>query len=460
MEGPVFVVVGHTNWGKSSVVATLAADERLAVSRRPGTTQYNQLLPWQMGERTLCTFIDTPGFDAPRHVLRWLKERDRSAVERPSLVQRFVEEHEGSEQFRHECELMRPILAGGIILYVVDTSVPPDAVAEAELQILQWTGRPRMALLNRTRQRDCEEQWRALLTQRFQLIRPFDAHQADFATRLQLLHALRELDPASRDQLNSAIQALQDKRRQQHHAAAASIAHMLTGMASHRREAPVQRHQPLQQQREALAEAYRDDLRQMERRCRESLLEIYEHRRDAAPAEGTGAELLQQDLFARQTWKWLGLTRGQLAGAGAGAGATAGGVVDAGLGGSTFLLGSAIGGAGGGVAGWYGCQRLARVELIGRPMGGKVFRLGPLKNKQILWIALDRAVLFHRQIADRSHATQQPLQAPEASPTPPSAALPRSARQLLQRHFSRWADENRLTELIAEHLLEETQGQE
>jgi hypothetical protein len=198
MEGPVFVVVGHTNWGKSSVVATLAADERLAVSRRPGTTQYNQLLPWQMGERTLCTFIDTPGFDAPRHVLRWLKERDRSAVERPSLVQRFVEEHEGSEQFRHECELMRPILAGGIILYVVDTSVPPDAVAEAELQILQWTGRPRMALLNRTRQRDCEEQWRALLSQRFQLIRPFDAHQADFATRLQLLHALRELDPASR----------------------------------------------------------------------------------------------------------------------------------------------------------------------------------------------------------------------------------------------------------------------
>ena len=44
-EPPVFVVVGHVNRGKSSVVSTLAADESVAIDLTPGTTQVRRAYP-------------------------------------------------------------------------------------------------------------------------------------------------------------------------------------------------------------------------------------------------------------------------------------------------------------------------------------------------------------------------------------------------------------------------------
>ena len=38
MSHPVFAIVGHPNKGKSSIVATLAEDDDVAISPRPGTT--------------------------------------------------------------------------------------------------------------------------------------------------------------------------------------------------------------------------------------------------------------------------------------------------------------------------------------------------------------------------------------------------------------------------------------
>jgi GTP-binding protein EngB required for normal cell division len=45
---PVFVVVGHVNRGKSSVVSTLAADETAAIDMSPGTTQHCRAYPMRV----------------------------------------------------------------------------------------------------------------------------------------------------------------------------------------------------------------------------------------------------------------------------------------------------------------------------------------------------------------------------------------------------------------------------
>ena len=50
--------------------------------------------------------------------------------------------------FPDECELLRPIVEGAGILYVVDGSVPYGPEYEAEMEILRWTGRPSMAVIN------------------------------------------------------------------------------------------------------------------------------------------------------------------------------------------------------------------------------------------------------------------------------------------------------------------------
>ena len=45
-------------------------------------------------------------------------------------------------------ELLTPILEGAGILYVVDAGAPYRENYEAEMEILRWTGRPSMAVIN------------------------------------------------------------------------------------------------------------------------------------------------------------------------------------------------------------------------------------------------------------------------------------------------------------------------
>ncbi len=92
-DAPVFVVVGHVNRGKSSIVSTLAADETVAVDSTPGTTLRCRAYPMRVDGQTLYTLVDTPGFERARRVLAWLRKHERSTAERRATLRRFVDEH-------------------------------------------------------------------------------------------------------------------------------------------------------------------------------------------------------------------------------------------------------------------------------------------------------------------------------------------------------------------------------
>ena len=70
---PRFAVVGHPNKGKSSVVATLAQNDSIAIAMEPGTTRDSHRYPMKVDDTTLYELIDTPGFQRPRKVLAWLQ---------------------------------------------------------------------------------------------------------------------------------------------------------------------------------------------------------------------------------------------------------------------------------------------------------------------------------------------------------------------------------------------------
>ena len=134
MNTPLFVVVGHVNRGKSSIVSTLAADDTIRIDVAPGTTRNCHRYPLTLAGEILYTLIDTPGFERPRQLLAWLRERETTTAERPQAVAAFVEAHRVGDAFREECALLEPILCGGDILYVVDSSRPPSAKEEAEME--------------------------------------------------------------------------------------------------------------------------------------------------------------------------------------------------------------------------------------------------------------------------------------------------------------------------------------
>src|SRR5690606_2833476 len=119
------------------------------------------------------SLVDTPGFQRPGKVLRWLEAHANSADERFAAVKKFVADPECRERFPDEVQLLSPIVNGAAILYVVDGSRPYGPEYEAEMEILRWTGQASMALINPIENENHIESWRQALSQYFKVVKVF-----------------------------------------------------------------------------------------------------------------------------------------------------------------------------------------------------------------------------------------------------------------------------------------------
>ena len=155
----VFAVVGHPNKGKSSLVTTLSENDRILVGAIPGTTKRANRYDFSIDAEVLYSLVDTPGFQRAKAVLDWLEAHAKDASDRSNVVAQFVRLHEHDGRFYNEVELLRPIVAGAGILYVVDGAKPYGPEFEIEMHILRWTGNPLLALINLTAKGDYIGQW-------------------------------------------------------------------------------------------------------------------------------------------------------------------------------------------------------------------------------------------------------------------------------------------------------------
>lgn len=450
-EVPRFAVVGRVNKGKSSIVATLAEDDTVRIDPRPGTTTEVREYPVRVDGRTLFVLVDTPGFeDAPR-ALAWLRARERSAAERPALVAEFVAAHRKTGDFVDEQKLLAPVLAGASVLYVVDGTRPFRRNYEAEMEILRWTGRPGMALVNRIGEGDHAAEWHRALDQYFKIVRDFDAFSVGFEERLRLLEAFRELRPEWRGAIEESVGALAGQRRRRRAEAAAEIASLVADAVTHVEEIAVARAGELATRKADLERSFHEALRKREEKGRRRVEALYAHR--AARFEGTSLArpVFEKDLFAEETWKLLGLAPGQLLAASAVAGAAVGGTVDAMVGGASFLGGTILGGAIGGATALYGLGRRwararrvrtggaaglladARRTLAGAPR----YRVGPHADPNFPWVVLDRALLHYDAVARRTHARRGEIPLESGERAGVVGKLARAERKELEAVFRR-----------------------
>jgi len=405
---PRFAIVGHPNKGKSSIVATLAEDDTVAIAADPGTTTRARTYPMRCDGETLYALIDTPGFQRAREVMAWLQAHDRGAEERSEVVAAFLRQHAVDPRFHDECELLKPIMAGAGILYVVDGSRPYGPEYESEMEVLRWTGRPRMALINLIGTGDHVASWRAALGQFFSIVRVFDAVRADFNARIELLRAFGALDEHWATQLQRAANMLVAEREQRRLRTAARIVELLCSVLSAVETTPLQsvdRFDAVTQER--ARERLRDNVRNKEQLARHAVQEIYHHA--GLLAEEEAASYLTEDLFSSRSFSVFGLSAAQLAWTGAASGALAGGVIDVMVGGTSLLLGSGIGAVVGAFSAIAGANTLAKVEVLGRPLGGYELRLGPITDTNFPWVILGRALLHARLVAERNHARRETL---------------------------------------------------
>jgi hypothetical protein len=479
VSAPRFVVVGHPNKGKSSIVATLAQDERIGIAPDPGTTTRANAYPFRVDDEVLFELIDTPGFQRSRAALRWMQERAATAADRPIVVAEFVATHRGTDTFPDEVELLGPIVAevaeqgeagrdnsahdalpasgagggGGAagVLYVVDGSKPFGPEYEAEMEVLRWTGAPSMALINPIGSAAYVEQWERALGQYFRIVRVFNAVTAEWDKRIELLRAFGQLREAWRTPLDRAVAALEQQRTQRRRACAAEIASLTLAALRARVEETITTGSDPAALRDTLRQRYEQHLRQLEQRSRERVEAEYRFERlerDEASLTADLGDLFDQRVQLRFGLGLLGEAVGVLTGgsvgvsAGAALGLKAGAAVDIATLGATLGIGSALGAAAGGLlggaGGWFLGRPVSRWLTRSRAgedlaehevalgaakikLGRRVARFGPSREPSLALIVLARALVHHRLVEQRTHARRDKLAVDQAVTLPVAA---------------------------------------
>lgn len=447
-EIPTFAVVGRVNMGKSAVLATLLEiddDRVIRVSPTPGETTRCQVLPVEFGGEEQLRFIDTPGFARPIDALRAIEALAGGAPPGLAELERFVRERR--DEFPDESRLLEPLVEGAGVIYVVDPSKPLRDASLAEIEILRWSGRPRLAVLNCKAERaEFEDQWRLRLGSAFNLVRTFNAHHARYAERRRLLTSLLEIEERHAARIERVVESLAGEWEQRREEAAEALLDFLESALGLRVEAAADEREieaPRRRERleRELTERYFQRLAKLEQGCLQSLLRIHRHRLlELAPGEGAYSGI---DLRSAESWRKWGLSRWQLALAGALAGGAAGLAVDVSMGGVTHGVGTAIGGVGGGIAAFFKGGSLPELRLgQGLPGlatgGGRSLAVGPPDSPNFPWMLLDSVLVRYRRILARSHGRRdrERLVAEAAGDEGLSRHFPTERRTLLQKWFN------------------------
>ncbi|MFW6011606.1 MAG: GTPase/DUF3482 domain-containing protein [Desulfosalsimonas sp.] len=397
---PVFAVLGHPNEGKSSVVATLAEDDSVPVSPTPGETRYCREYPVIIDGAEIIRFVDTPGFQSPRAAHKWIQEIGQDN----EWIQAFIIAHKNDADFAHECELLSPLADGAGIIFVVDGSRPVRNTDRVEMDILRLTGLPRMAVINTKNRQHGQyiEDWKNSARKHFNTIRIFDAHRASFSERIDLLESLKAIDPEWQEALDTVIKAFSADWNNRIDQTAAIVTELIEKALPHTAEKTVRKSSDTEQAAKELAEKYQKEIAGMESRAHERIKKLFKHNIfswDLPPQS-----MANQDLFSKKTWQALGLTRNQMAWAGAGIGAGIGANADLAAGGLAFGVFTALGGVlGAGSAAW-GTRKIAGTRIKGIPLGGIRIRVGPVKNHQLLYVMIDRCLIYFSHVINWAHS--------------------------------------------------------
>ncbi len=406
---PVFAVVGHPNEGKSSVVSTLTEDDHVPISAVPGETRQCITYAIKVDGDTLVRFVDTPGFQMPLQTLRWMQQFSGSPER---MVEEFIRTHRGDPRFNDDCELLRPVVKNAGIIYVVDGSRPLRVNDEAEMEILRLTGRPRMAVINtKTEDSAYLKQWKTALAKTFNVNLQFNAHRATFMERIELLEALQHIEQEWGASLKRVITALRDDWQGRLEACADAALRLLEGSLTLSLSGVSEgsESKDSERKRDQLIGSFQDKLARLEENFRKEIKRRFLH--NLFNADLAAETVAARDLFSEETWKALGLTRKQLSIAFGTIGAATGVAIDAAAAGITFGVFTLGAGAAGAIAGWAGIRPLSRLKVeigpFSRELGICRIQVGPLRNPQLMFVLIDRAMIYFHCVSNWAHARRE-----------------------------------------------------
>ena len=396
---PEFAVLGHPNEGKSSVVSTLTEDDRIRISPIPGETSVSKAYTVEIDGEKIIRFVDTPGFQAPRQTLAWFRAYEGDPGK---ILDQFIETFGQDPFFADECALLAPVARGAGIIYVVNGARPVREDDIAEMEILRLTGRPRMAIINsKQTKKDYTHEWKQEFRKCFNSTRVFNSNTADFNERIRMLESLKAIDQEWEESVSRVILAFKGEWKKRNRLACAYITLGLEKSLCFFVSEKLTSKSDKVLARERLNLSFQQGIRKIEQKMFAQIKSLFKHRLYDYPLPDYS--LLQHDVFSQQTWELLGLTKGQLAGAGAVLGGTMGIAIDAAAGGTSFGVFAAIGGLLGAVSALFGGKKIARKTGLGIRLGGDRLQVGPNENLQFLYVLMDRVLIYYTHMINRPH---------------------------------------------------------
>jgi len=452
-----FAVLGHPNEGKSSVVSTLTERDDVPISTTPGETEYNTEYIIEIDQTPVLRFIDTPGFQVPRKTLKWLRSRSsgESAAETAAA---FAKAYGGRRAFAHDERILSAVGGADGLLYVIDAAKPLGLDDLAEMEILRLLGKARMAVIN-SKGEDLAyiKEWQGELNRHFNSVRRFDAKRAAFGERINLLGALGISYQSWGEKLDGVIGILNRDWTARLRRAAEIVCELLRNCYTKRIRIPVEAEEGssiqkrarkwLQGGRRVDANAredarggtrYKEWLRRSEREALKEIKNVFRHQQLKLILDES--ELGIGDLFSKETWRVLGLSRIQLGMAAALAGALGGAFLDLAIGEvslGAFMVGGALVG---GIGGLTGGRSLSRVKLrpLGRRLGRSFIEIGPPKTVQLAFVLIDRSLLYVDILSHLAHARRESIDiAVAAGRLRVTREWDASARNLVSRFVSK-----------------------
>lgn len=455
---PEFAIVGHPNEGKSSVLSTLSEDDSVRVSPTPGETTECRTFPVLIDGEEIIRFIDTPGFQNPRQTLAWM--RAYNGDDRKMLTE-FMHSHADDPSFHDDCALLEPLDNGAGLIFVVDGSRPLRNIDRAEMEILRLTGRPRMAIIN------CKEEdsgylddWQHEFRKHFNSIRLFNANKATYGQRIALLESLKAIDQEQQDVIDRVIRAFVRDWQSRNEQTSALIVTMLKDCLSFRKNIACPPGADEERLKVKLHGEYTDFVTRRERKAHQQIRSLFKH--NIFNLQLPEQSILQQDLFSEKTWEFLGLTSNQLIVAGAVSGAALAAGIDVAAGGASLGVFAAIGGAiGAAAAALKGKELLTGTRLLGMKLDHQRLQVGPVTNVQLLYILLDRALLYYSHIIHWAHGRRdypgngRKSDEEAGSKQGYTAGWSKSDRKICERFFKALQEEDTLVQEQAEEELTE-----
>lgn len=397
---PEFAIIGHPNEGKSSVLSTLAEDDSVRVSSTPGETTVCRTFPVLIDGREMLRFTDTPGFQNPGRVLSELKNRFSDSLDPIKEFRAFAA---SIPELHDDYELLAPLERGAGIIYIVDGSRPVRNVDKAEIEILRLSGKPRMAIINCKEDEEKHlEAWKNEFRKNFNSNRRFNAHRATYSERISLFEALKSIDQDWQDTIDEVISLFKADWQNRSTVTADIITNLLHEALTFTLHENIHTTTETEQTRKKLFTEYSEQLRQKETNAHTQIKRLFKH--NIFNYELPQHSLLREDLFDEKTWQLLGLTKKQVIIAGGIGGAALGASLDVAALGHGLGMFTAVGSMAGALGAFFGGEKFSeQAKVLGISMGGNQIQIGPTKSIDLLFVLLNRSLLFYQYTINWAH---------------------------------------------------------